>query len=175
MVVLQDSGVTGGGDRVNGRPVSPLRQMMIDDLNLGGYASGTKQAYIAAVVRIGKHFGVKPDKLSESEVKAYLLHMREVEGVAKGTFQSNLYGLKFFYCITLDRDWSLFTKKKWHCLGRSGCRFPFRRMTAPGLSPRSTTRHTVYAVPLCVLWAYASVLRFPFRSRQSTVSKTCSG
>ena len=133
MVVLSGAVVVASGEQVKSKSVSPLRQRMIDDLNLGGYASGTKKAYIDAVVKLGKHAGVNPDKLTEHQVRDYLLHLREVKRVAKGTFQSKLYGLKFFYCITLDRNWSLFTKKKWHYPGRRGYRFPFHGMIVPGL------------------------------------------
>jgi hypothetical protein len=42
-------------------------------------------------------------------------------GVAKGTFEPIVAGLKFFYLQTLGCDWPLFTKKKSASRGRSGC------------------------------------------------------
>jgi site-specific recombinase XerD len=92
--------------------VSPLRKRMIRDMDLAGYTGGTKQTYIGAVVKLQDHYHVRPDKLSEKQVQQYILWLRDERGVAKGTFQTTWYGLKFLYYRTLGVDWSLFTRKK---------------------------------------------------------------
>jgi len=45
-------------------------------------------------------------------VRDYLIHLRDVRGFAKGTFQQHFFGLKFFFVNTLGYDWPLLTKKK---------------------------------------------------------------
>ena len=50
-----------------------------------------------------------------------LLYIRDELGVARGTFEPMVAGLKFFYLYTLGYDWPLFTKKKSASRGRSGC------------------------------------------------------
>jgi hypothetical protein len=62
-----------------------------------------------------------PDQLSERQVERYLLYVRDELGVAKGTFDPILAGLRFFYCNTLGYDWPLFTKKKFASHARSDC------------------------------------------------------
>src|SRR3954447_18341216 len=52
-----------------------------------------------------------PDLLSEEEVRSYLLGLRQ-QGVARGTFRTSHYGLRFFYQHTLGRTWELFGGKK---------------------------------------------------------------
>jgi integrase/recombinase XerD len=92
--------------------ISPLRQRMIWDMDLAGLSPGTQESYISAVVALQKHTGVRPDHLSEQNVYEYILWLRDERGVARGTFQSHFYGLKFFYYRCLGVDWGLFTRKK---------------------------------------------------------------
>ena len=92
--------------------VSPLRKRMIRDMDLAGYTSGTQQTYIGAVVKLQGHYGIRPDRLSEKQVQQYILWLRDEKGVAKGTFQTSWFGIKFFYYRTLGVDWPLFTRKK---------------------------------------------------------------
>jgi len=90
--------------------MSPLRQRMIEEMKLAGLASATQAIYIAAVCSLAAYYRRSPDELSEEEVRAYLLSLRE-RGVARGTFKTIHYGIQFLYCNTLNRDWPLFSKK----------------------------------------------------------------
>ncbi|MCH7920121.1 MAG: site-specific integrase [Planctomycetes bacterium] len=92
--------------------VSPLRQCMIRDMELAGLTRGTQQTYIGAVVKLQGHYHARPDRLSEKQVQEYIFWLRDERNVAKGTFQTNWYGLKFFYYRTLGVDWPLFTRQK---------------------------------------------------------------
>lgn len=92
--------------------VSPLRQRMIGDMELAGYTPGTQQTYIGAVVKLQDHYQVRPDRLSEKQVQQSIVWLRNEKKVAKGTFQSNWAGIKFFYYHTLGVDWPLVTRKK---------------------------------------------------------------
>jgi len=94
------------------RKVSPLRQRMIRDMELAGLAGSTQQTYLGAVVKLQDHYCVRPDRLSEKQVQQYVLWLLDEKRVAKGTFQTNWHGLKFFYYRTLGVDWPLFTRKK---------------------------------------------------------------
>jgi hypothetical protein len=91
--------------------MSPLRERMIEDMTLAGLAQGTQKIYAQAVYRLAAHYRRSPDQLSEEEVRAYLLSLRR-KGVARGTFQTSQYGLRFLYHHTLGRAWGLFGEKK---------------------------------------------------------------
>ena len=91
--------------------MSPLRARMIEDMSLAGLATGTQKIYVQAVRRLAAHYRRSPDLLSEEEVRGYLLGLRQ-RGVARGTFQTSRFGLRFFYHHTLDRTWGLFGEKK---------------------------------------------------------------
>ena len=112
--------------------MTPLRQRMIDDMRLAGFAERTRDVYIQAVRRLAAHYMRSPDVLSEEEVRAYLLHLRDERGIARGTFKTNHGGIRFLYSRTLDRDWPLFSQKNAFVRrGSSACR-------PCSLMPRST-------------------------------------
>jgi hypothetical protein len=99
--------------------MSPLRQRMIEDMQLAGLSAATQAIYIKAVRGLAAHYRRSPDQLSEEEVRAYLLNMRKC-GAARGTFKANHYGIQFLYRSTLNRDWALFSKKRSASPSRSG-------------------------------------------------------
>jgi integrase/recombinase XerD len=101
--------------------MSELRNRMIQDLKLAGLAEGTSCLYVRAVRQLTAYYMVPPDRLTERQVEQYLLYVRDELGVARGTFQPMVAGLKFFYLYTLGYNWLLFTKKKSASRGRSGC------------------------------------------------------
>lgn len=106
------SGVGREGDGQGQPHVSPLRQRMIQDMELAGLTKGTQRTYINAVCALQKKMGRRPDQLTEKEVYQYILWLREESGKARGTFITHAYGLKFFFYRSLNLDWPLFTKKK---------------------------------------------------------------
>ena len=91
--------------------MSELSNRMTRDLQLAGLVEGTQQLYVRAVRQLAAYYMVSPDRLSERQVEDYLLYVRDELGVAKGTFEPLVAGLKFFYLQTMGYDWPLFTKK----------------------------------------------------------------
>jgi hypothetical protein len=92
--------------------VTELRKRMIEDMQLAGFTPGTQEAYIRAVRQLAAHFRLSPDRLTERQLHDYVLHLRDVRGFAKGTFQQHFFAIKFFFVNTLAYDWPLLTKKK---------------------------------------------------------------
>jgi hypothetical protein len=101
--------------------MTPLRCRMIEDMELAGLAPRSQDVYIRAVRRLAAHYRRSPEELSEEEVRAYLLRLRE-QGAARGTFKTDHYGIRFLYYCTLGRDWPLFSKKRFACRRKSACR-----------------------------------------------------
>jgi len=92
--------------------MTELRKRMIEDMQLAGLVPGTQVAYMGAVRQLAAHFRLSPDRLTERQLRDYLVHLRDVRGVAKGTFQMHFFAIKFLFVNTLARDWPLLTKKK---------------------------------------------------------------
>ncbi len=101
--------------------MSPLRVRMIEDMTLAGLATRTQATYVESVRKLAAHYRRSPDELNEEEIRSYLIGLRE-RGIARGTFKSHHYGIQFLYRHTLDRDWALFSKKRFVSRGRSACR-----------------------------------------------------
>lgn len=84
-----------------------LRQRMIHDLQLRGYADRTVEAYVSAVTQLAHFYHAAPDRLSEEQLREYLLHLSTVRKVASSSLTVALCGLKFFYEQTLGRHWNI--------------------------------------------------------------------
>ena len=102
--------------------MSELRDRMIQDLKLAGLKEGTTRVYLRAVRQLTAFYRISPDRISEQQVQDFILYVRDDLGVAKGTFEPMLAGLKFFYLNTLGYEWPLLTKKKSASHVRSVCR-----------------------------------------------------
>lgn len=84
------------------RPISPLRQRMIDDMTLRKLTQGTQRGYIRAVKQLTRFLGRSPDTATADDLRDYQLHMVN-EGLAGGNINSNITALKFFFGVTLDQ------------------------------------------------------------------------
>jgi len=117
--------------------MTKLRERMVEDMNLAGLSSGTRRVYLHAVALLAKRYDAAPDRITEEQVRQYLIDLREKEGLALGTFLPRYYGLKFFYVRSLGWDWALFTKKKSVSRVRSGCLVRIAMRSAVVFSIRS--------------------------------------
>jgi site-specific recombinase XerD len=81
---------------------------MLEDLQLRGLAPRTQQCYVEAVKHLAQHYRRAPDQISEEEIRQYFLYLLNDKKVAESTFRIHLYGIRFFYEITLQRPWPVF-------------------------------------------------------------------
>lgn len=73
-----------------------LRQKMIDEMKLRNFSERTQQCYLSAVVGLVKHYRRSPDQLTQDEIRAYLLHLKE-RGLSASSRNVAISGMKFFY------------------------------------------------------------------------------
>jgi integrase/recombinase XerD len=88
--------------------MTPLRQRMLDDLQLRGFSPRTREAYVRAVRQLAAHFHRPPDQLGEDQLREYFLYLTQVKHFARASFTIALCGIKFFYERTLSREWKVF-------------------------------------------------------------------
>jgi site-specific recombinase XerD len=81
-----------------------LRQQMIADMSVRGLAEATRKSYLHAVSQLALFHGRRPDELGIREVQAFLVHLVEDRNLSYGTCNGYVYGLRFFYSVTLGRD-----------------------------------------------------------------------
>jgi site-specific recombinase XerD len=84
------------------RPVSPLRQRMLEDMRMRKLKLHTQDAYVLAVRKLAAYLGRSPDTASVEDLRNFQLHLVDT-GASPITLNSTLTGLKFFFTITLDR------------------------------------------------------------------------
>ena len=87
------------------RAMSPLRQRMLEDMQLRGLSARTQEAYARAVWQLAQHYQRRPDQLSDEELRQYFLYLANEKKFARPTTTIALCGIKFFYEQTLQQPW----------------------------------------------------------------------
>jgi len=85
--------------------ISSLRQRLLHDLQLAGLSPRTQEAYVRAVRQLADHFHAPPDRLTEGQLRAYFLHLKNDRQFAAASLGIAYSGIKFFYSHTVPRDW----------------------------------------------------------------------
>ena len=58
-------------------PLSVLAVKMKEDLVLSGKRPKTVQAYLSAVRQLARYYGASPDRLSEDQVRSWLVYLAD--------------------------------------------------------------------------------------------------
>jgi len=87
--------------------MSPLRQRMLDDMQLRRFSPHTVAAYLRAVTRLAQFYNRSPDRISKEEVRAFLVAVVKRKQAAPSTFNQVRCALVFFYRVTLGREFAL--------------------------------------------------------------------
>ena len=85
-----------------------LRQRMIEDMQLRGFAEKTQEAYLRCVRQLAEHYGKSPEQISEEELRQYFLYLKNEKKASRSACTQALCGIKFLYEQTLKRDWPTF-------------------------------------------------------------------
>jgi site-specific recombinase XerD len=88
------------------KPVSPLRQRMIDDMMMRKLSSQTQGAYIRAVIKFTRFLGRSPDTATAEDLRRYQLHLVET-GVSSIMLNATITALRFFFAVSLGRPEAL--------------------------------------------------------------------
>ncbi len=89
--------------------MTPLRQRMIDDLQLRGLSERTQEMYVRAVRQLADHYHTSPDRITAEELRDYFLYLKNVKHYSRAASTIALCGSKFFYEQTLKRAWTTLT------------------------------------------------------------------
>ena len=86
----------------NTKPISPLRQRMLDDMALRKLSEKTQNKYIRAVVNFTRFLGRSPDTATAEDLRRYQLHLVD-SGMSNIMLNATITALRFFFAVTLDR------------------------------------------------------------------------
>ena len=84
-----------------------LRKIMLEELQRRNYAQHTTRSYIRAVEDFARHFNCSPDRLGPRHIREYQADLFERRKLSAGSVAVRLAALRFFYCKTLKRTWSI--------------------------------------------------------------------
>lgn len=83
--------------------MTPLRQRMDDAMVLRGFARRTREAYLACVAALARHYGRSPDGIDAAQVQAYLLHLIQERKLAYASVNQAACAIRFFFAAVLAR------------------------------------------------------------------------
>src|SRR5207244_9097544 len=88
-------------------PVPHLRKIMLEELQRRNYAQHTTRSYIRTVEDFARHFNCSPDRLGPRHIREYQAVLFQKRKLSAGSVAVRLAALRFFYCKTLRRAWSI--------------------------------------------------------------------
>ena len=84
------------------KPVSPLRQRMLDDMAMRKLKPQTQIGYIRAVRKLSQFLGRSPVQATPEDLRRFQLHL-VATGTSSVTLNATITGLRFFFEVTLRR------------------------------------------------------------------------
>jgi site-specific recombinase XerD len=84
------------------KPISPLRQRMIEDMTVRNFVEKTRNDYIRQVKTFTAFLGRSPDQAIPEDLRRFQLHQTRV-GVRPPSINGSVAALRFFFTVTLDR------------------------------------------------------------------------
>lgn len=82
--------------------VSPLRQRMIEDMNLRKLSAATQRAHIRSCRRFAAFLKRPPDTATAEDIRRFQLHLAET-GMSIGNRNGIMTGVRFLFRVTLRR------------------------------------------------------------------------
>ncbi|WP_316978505.1 tyrosine-type recombinase/integrase, partial [Shumkonia mesophila] len=89
-------------ESISAVPVSPLRQRLIDDMNMRRFSPETQRNYLRDVGRFATFVGRSPDRATAEDLRRFQIEQGEA-GMPAPTMNSIVSALRFFFTHTLDR------------------------------------------------------------------------
>jgi len=84
------------------RPVSTLRQRMIEDMSMRGLRPDTQHEYIRFVRNFAAFLRHAPDTATAEDIRRFQVYQRE-SGIQPPTINCSVSALRFVFTLTLDR------------------------------------------------------------------------
>jgi integrase/recombinase XerD len=84
------------------KPISPLRQRMIDDMTARRFSEATQKDYVRNVRTFTAFLGRSPDTATSDDLRRFQLHMAQQQ-VSPWSINAAIAALRFFFTVTLER------------------------------------------------------------------------
>ena len=87
--------------------MTPLRQRMLQEMQIRNLSPNTQKRYIDRVADFAKHFGKSPEKLGPEDIRSYQLHLIREKRLSSSSLNVTVCALRFLYRLCLNRDWDI--------------------------------------------------------------------
>jgi site-specific recombinase XerD len=87
---------------MSNKPISPLRQRMIDDMTARRFKEKVQKDYVRHVRKFATFLGRSPNTATSEDLRRYQLHMAQQQ-VSPWSINSAIAALRFFFIVTLGR------------------------------------------------------------------------
>src|SRR6478672_4544835 len=87
--------------------MTPLRRRMTEDMQVRSLSPQTQATYVQQVSLFARHFNRSPELLGPEEIRSYQVYLTNERKLAPSSISIAISALRFFYRITLHKDWSL--------------------------------------------------------------------
>jgi len=84
------------------KPISPLRQRMIDDMTARRFSEKVQKAYDRHVRTFAAFLDRSPDTATSEDLRRFQLHMAQQQ-IGPGSSNAAIAALRFFFTVTLER------------------------------------------------------------------------
>ncbi len=81
--------------------MTPLRQKMIEAMQVRGFSPRTHESYLRAVADLARHYRRPPDRISLAEIERYIVYLVTERHLADASCRLYLNGLRFLYLQVL--------------------------------------------------------------------------
>jgi integrase/recombinase XerD len=84
------------------KPITPLRQRMIDDMTARRFSEATRKDYVRHVRNFAAFLGRSPDTATSDDLRRFQLHMAQQQ-VSPWSINAAIAALRFFFTVTLEK------------------------------------------------------------------------
>ncbi len=86
--------------------MTPLRQRLIEDLQVRNYSPRTVECYVRHVAAFARHFQASPEQLGPEQIRAYQVYLVQQKHASWSLFNQAACALRFFSARTRTRSLS---------------------------------------------------------------------
>ena len=84
------------------KPISPLRQRMIEDMAARRFKEKVQKDYVRHVRTFAAFLGRSPDTATKEDLRRFQLHLA-LQQISPGSINAAVTALRFFFTVTLER------------------------------------------------------------------------
>jgi site-specific recombinase XerD len=88
-------------------PVTPLRKLMLEDMQIRNFSENTQISYIQQVSLFARYFRKSPEGLGPADIRKYQVYLTNEKKLAPGSIHIATAALRFLYTVTLKRPWDV--------------------------------------------------------------------